>query len=424
MSATSTRTRRSACCGCSDRDLKSDELQKKVRLTTAIADVLAARPARGARHPQRAGVRRRGRRRDVAHHRAGRRPTTSSARASMRSAAEAVIDAYPVWVQQKFLSRRRPGGARDDRHSAGASAISRRSISRSCSPEDVTLYQLLQGRIAEAAGARPSEALDTYGQVIAADVRPTRAEAVYRTLLILRADRPDRPRQGHRHAGGRGHAVARQRARSRHGEAAGRALFRAQATTGSASRRAQAAAQHSPESQPIDRADRRRPQAQFADLFLNGAADQLGDLDALSLYYDFRQLTPAGAKGDEMIRNLARRLVKVDLLGAGGGPAAVPDRQPAEGRGAGAGGDRPGADPHRRPQPRRRRCACSTRRARPICRRRSSAQRRILEARALIDADREDLALDLSGADRRGATPICCASTATGRPRTTPRRPT
>ena len=37
----------------------------------------------------------------------------------------------------------------------------------------------------------------------------------------------------------------------------------------------------------------------FSELFLNGAADQLPELDALSLYYDFRQMTPAGAQGDE-----------------------------------------------------------------------------------------------------------------------------
>ena len=35
---------------------------------------------------------------------------------------------------------------------------------------------------------------------------------------------------------------------------------------------------------------------------------------ALALYYDFRALTPPGSMGDQMIRNLAQRLVKVDLL--------------------------------------------------------------------------------------------------------------
>ena len=37
-------------------------------------------------------------------------------------------------------------------------------------------------------------------------------------------------------------------------------------------------------------------------------------VDALSLYYDFRDLTPIGRKGDEMIRTLADRLVALDLL--------------------------------------------------------------------------------------------------------------
>ena len=37
-------------------------------------------------------------------------------------------------------------------------------------------------------------------------------------------------------------------------------------------------------------------------------------IDALSLFYDFRDLTPVGRRGDEMIRKLADRLVSVDLL--------------------------------------------------------------------------------------------------------------
>lgn len=53
----------------------------------------------------------------------------------------------------------------------------------------------------------------------------------------------------------------------------------------------------------------------FSQLFLDGEADRLDPIDALSLYYDFKNLTPPGTRGDDMIRNLARRLVKVDLLG-------------------------------------------------------------------------------------------------------------
>lgn len=52
----------------------------------------------------------------------------------------------------------------------------------------------------------------------------------------------------------------------------------------------------------------------FTDLFLNGEADSLPAIDALSLFYDFRELTPVGRRGDEMVRRLADRLVEIDLL--------------------------------------------------------------------------------------------------------------
>lgn len=52
----------------------------------------------------------------------------------------------------------------------------------------------------------------------------------------------------------------------------------------------------------------------FADLFLNGASDEMPPVKALALYYDFRELTPLGHDGDEMIRRLGERLVAVDLL--------------------------------------------------------------------------------------------------------------
>jgi tetratricopeptide (TPR) repeat protein len=54
--------------------------------------------------------------------------------------------------------------------------------------------------------------------------------------------------------------------------------------------------------------------ALFDALFLGGKADALPPVEALSLFYDFRDLTPVGRRGDEMIRRLADRLVSVDLL--------------------------------------------------------------------------------------------------------------
>ncbi len=54
--------------------------------------------------------------------------------------------------------------------------------------------------------------------------------------------------------------------------------------------------------------------ATFDSLFLAGKGDALPPVEALGLFYDFRELTPIGRRGDEMIRRLADRLVSVDLL--------------------------------------------------------------------------------------------------------------
>ncbi|MEK9971213.1 MAG: tetratricopeptide repeat protein, partial [Ferrovibrio sp.] len=53
---------------------------------------------------------------------------------------------------------------------------------------------------------------------------------------------------------------------------------------------------------------------EFAKLFLDGGAQSLPPLVALALYYDYRELTPVGPEGDEIISKLADRLVSVDLL--------------------------------------------------------------------------------------------------------------
>lgn len=53
---------------------------------------------------------------------------------------------------------------------------------------------------------------------------------------------------------------------------------------------------------------------EFARLFLDGGAQSMPPLAALALYYDYRELTPPGPEGDEIIGKLADRLVGVDLL--------------------------------------------------------------------------------------------------------------
>ncbi|MBY0356204.1 MAG: hypothetical protein K2Q12_10835 [Rickettsiales bacterium] len=52
----------------------------------------------------------------------------------------------------------------------------------------------------------------------------------------------------------------------------------------------------------------------FLQLFKDGFANDLPPLTALALYYEFKDLTPLGSDGDQMIQDLADRLASVDLL--------------------------------------------------------------------------------------------------------------
>lgn len=52
----------------------------------------------------------------------------------------------------------------------------------------------------------------------------------------------------------------------------------------------------------------------FERLFLDGAAADVAPLSAIALFNEFRELTPAGDRGDQIIQSLADRLASVDLL--------------------------------------------------------------------------------------------------------------
>ncbi len=48
--------------------------------------------------------------------------------------------------------------------------------------------------------------------------------------------------------------------------------------------------------------------------FLGSKGDDMKPVEALAMFYEFRELTPIGRRGDEMIRRLADRLAAIDLL--------------------------------------------------------------------------------------------------------------
>src|SRR5262249_38057981 len=71
---------------------------------------------------------------------------------------------------------------------------------------------------------------------------------------------------------------------------------------------------------PITRRIQDDATATFEKLFLGGGADTMPPIEALSLFYDFRYLTPAVRRGDVMIRRLADRLVPAARLGLAAPP--------------------------------------------------------------------------------------------------------
>ncbi len=73
------------------------------------------------------------------------------------------------------------------------------------------------------------------------------------------------------------------------------------------------AASHFPNSERSQTVTQRMSDV-FTELYLGNASAQLPPLRALVIYQEFKELTPAGARGDELITRLADRLVDVDLL--------------------------------------------------------------------------------------------------------------
>lgn len=372
-----------------ETDKKSEDLTRKMRLTRAIANTLAARPKDALAILNGDAM---GQEVDALIWRTIARADNYDFRGAHTDAlgANSVVESYPVWVRNKFYFAAIRAAVETDDPGMAERFLDLIDFA-SLSPEEASLYHLLNGRVDEARG-RLQEAIDTYGQVIAADIRPTRAEAIYRTLKLL-------DQQGTLDLTKAAETLSAEALlwRGNPLEANMQAMladfyFRDGSYRLGFETVRQAVGSY-PESPPINSL-RDEAQAKFSELFLDGAADTLGPVEALSLYYDFNQLTPPGARGDEMIRNLARRLVRVDLLDQ----AADLLEYQMDNRLRGVAKTQVAADlaviylANRRPQDAIR-VLNATRL--PDLPESLARQRRVLEARAMIDGGRDQLALDL-----------------------------
>jgi len=372
-----------------EADLKAEDLTRQVRMTQAVANVMAGRPREALQTLNAAVV---AQEVDALFWRMLARAAENDYRGARLDALEAqpFVDAYPEWLRNMFhLAASRAAVEAGD--ADFAESLLEKVEFAALSVEDASLYHLLSGRIDEAEG-RNQEALDLYGQVIASEVRPTRAEAVYRTLLLLdQENRLDLAKATQTLAAEsllwRGGALEAEM------QSLLADLYFRNGDYRPGFETVRAAVASFPESQAVN-ALRDQAQSMFADLFLNGMADALGPVEALAIYYDFRHLTPPGARGDEMIRNLARRLVRVDLLAQ----AAELLQYQLDNRLRGVARTQIAADlaviylADRRPQDAIR-VLNDTRL--PEIPESLARQRRILEARAMIDGGRDQLALDI-----------------------------
>ncbi|NMA98023.1 MAG: tetratricopeptide repeat protein [Phyllobacteriaceae bacterium] len=369
--------------------LTSDDLVRRMRMNQAVANIVAGRPNESLEVLNAASL---DQDVDALFWRAIARAATHDYKGARLDAMEArpVVDSYPVWARNEFRLAAARAAVEE-----GDANLAERMLEQidfpSLSVEEASLHHLLSGRVDEI-GGRLQEALDTYGQVITSEVRPTRAEAVYRTLLVLdREGRLDLAKATQTLSSGtmlwRGDALEADML-----ELLAQLYFR-NGDYRLGFETVKTAVANYPESPQVNTL-RDQAQAMFGDLFLNGVADSMSPVAALGIYYDFRHLTPPGARGDEMIRNLARRLVRVDLL-----PQAAELLQyQLDNRLRGVARTQVAADlaviylADRKPHEAMRVLQDTQM---PDLPESLARQRRILEARAMIDGGRDQLALDL-----------------------------
>ncbi|MCG2671034.1 hypothetical protein XI06_03490 [Bradyrhizobium sp. CCBAU 11434] len=178
-------------------------------------------------------------------------------------------------------------------------------------PEAAPDFAVLRGRLAEALG-HDKDALDDYKFAVASDDRQAAAEAK-QLEVALRQKRDEISKEEALKEletlsmTWRGDAI----------EVKTLQMLSQLYSENGRYRDALTAARTATKMQPNSEASR---QAQdlasdlFTQIFLGPKGDELPPVEALGMFYEFRELTPIGRRGDELIRRLADRLASIDLL--------------------------------------------------------------------------------------------------------------
>ncbi|HEV3500115.1 MAG TPA: tetratricopeptide repeat protein [Bradyrhizobium sp.] len=224
--------------------------------------------------------------------------------------AEFAITSLPVDLQRIMISEAMRCSLEVKDYSGAAKRASDLDVV-GLAPGMKPAISVLRGRLAEALG-HEKDALDQYRMVIESPDRAAAAEA--RVAEIALRQKRDQISQAEAlreletlAAVWRGDAV----------EVRALVMLARLYSDAGRYRESFAAVRTATRLQPNSEASRQGQDASaalFAQLFLGAKGDDLPAVDALGMFYEFRELTPIGRRGDEMIRRLADRLVAVDLL--------------------------------------------------------------------------------------------------------------
>lgn len=179
------------------------------------------------------------------------------------------------------------------------------------SPEAGPGFAVLRGRLAEALG-HDKDALDDYKFAVASDDRPAAAEAK-QLEVALRQKRDEISKEDALKEletlsmTWRGDAIEVKTLQMLSQLYSENGRYRDALTAARTATRLQPNAEASRQAQDL-------ASDLFTQIFLGPKGDELPPVEALGMFYEFRELTPIGRRGDELIRRLADRLASIDLL--------------------------------------------------------------------------------------------------------------
>lgn len=222
---------------------------------------------------------------------------------------EQVMSSYPSALQRRFRLAAADAALNLNDLEQAYNSLARAQDLATQEHEDAMV--LLRGRLAEAL-KNPEDALVAYNRVVREGDRKTAVEARLRRVRLLverdGVDRVDALKELESLSiAWRGDDVELETLRT---------LAELYAEDGSYRRSFEImkAATIANSRSPITRSIQDDLSEIFTELFIGDRRDDIEPVDALALFYDFRELTPIGRRGDEVIRALSDRLIAVDLL--------------------------------------------------------------------------------------------------------------